>query len=189
MDHLHTIVEGCYKSDRRLQRALYEHYYGYTLKIVFRYIHQYDKAVDVVNDGFIKLFRNFERFQYEPDKLEMMLMGWIKRIMINVAIDQLRRDSRQIEFNVLPDNLWQESGGSGADDTLLYKELIKSIKLLPPSYRAVFNLFVIDGFSHQEIANMLGISVGTSKSNLSKAKAYLQNVLKKENKQVYASYR
>lgn len=165
---------------------LYERYYGYALKVVFRYIHQYDKAVDVANDGFVKLFLNFSRFQYQEDKLEMMLMGWIKRIMINTAIDQLRKDKNQLEFGVLSDNIQKETSVA-ADDNLLYKELIAKIKELPPGYRTVFNMFVIDGFSHQEIADILGISVGTSKSNLSKAKAYLQNILKKDSRNNYAA--
>jgi RNA polymerase sigma-70 factor (ECF subfamily) len=85
------------------------------------------------------------------------------------------------EIGGIPDTVWEETSTyDNADALLLYKELISHVKSLPPSYGAVFNMYVIDGFSHQEIAKQLGISVGTSKSNLFKAKAYLQNILKKD---------
>jgi RNA polymerase sigma factor (sigma-70 family) len=180
LNDLYNIVEGCKRDERRCQKDLYDRYYAYTLKIVFRYIHQYDKAVDVVNDGFVKVFRNFSKFYCADGNVEMMLMGWMKRIMINTAIDQLRKDSSQVEMQVLPDNIWDEKDNGSADNGLMYKELVGYIKKLPPGYRMVFNLFVIDGFSHQEISSALGITVGTSKSNLAKARVYLQNLLKKD---------
>jgi RNA polymerase sigma factor (sigma-70 family) len=167
-------------TDRRSQKELYERYYAYALKIVFRYVYQYDKAVDVVNDGFVKVFRHFSKFRAEDAEVEMLLMGWIKRIMINTAIDQLRKDNGQVEMAVLPENIWNEHDNSTASDNLLYKELIGYVKKLPPGYRMVFNLFVIDGYTHQEISEMLKINIGTSKSNLAKARAFLQNLLKKE---------
>ena len=179
-------MEGCNQNLPRDQRFLYETYYGYCLKIVFRYIYTYEKAVDVVNDGFVKVFRNFSRFQYhENENLEMLLMGWMRMIMINTAIDELRKNSFLPEIGYWSDSVWNvEGSGFGPDQTLLYKELIKEVKKLPPAYRAVFNMYVIDGFSHQEIANRLSISVGTSKSNLSKARVYLQKVLKNNDQEL-----
>lgn len=164
----------------RDQKHLYERYYGYCLKIVFRYIFRYDKATDVVNDGFIKVFRKLHTFHYEETvNPEMMLMGWMRTIMINTAIDRLRKDAFLPETGVLNDGIWLEDKSQSADQSLLYKELILEIKKLPPGYRAVFNLYVIDGFSHQQIAYTLKISVGTSKSNLSKARVLLKGFLKK----------
>jgi RNA polymerase sigma factor (sigma-70 family) len=111
--------------------------------------------------------------------LEMMLMGWMRMIMINTAIDQLRKNSFLPEIGDISETIWmQEDKSQASDRTLLYKELVKEIKKLPPSYRTVFNLYIIDGFTHQEIANQLGISVGTSKSNLSKARVLLQKIIK-----------
>jgi RNA polymerase sigma factor (sigma-70 family) len=173
-------VQGCMNADRKSQKDLYERYYAFALKTVFRYIYQYDRAVDVVNDGFVKVFKHFSRFRAEDYEIEMLLMGWIKRIMINTAIDQLRKDSGQIEMSVLPENIWNEHDNTTASDNLLYKELIGFVKKLPPGYRMVFNLFVIDGYTHQEISEMLKINIGTSKSNLAKARVFLQNLLKKE---------
>jgi RNA polymerase sigma factor (sigma-70 family) len=153
---------------------------------VFRYIYHYDKAVDVVNDGFVKIFRNFERFQFRDiENLEMVLMGWMRMIMINTAIDQLRKHNFLPEIGDISESTWaQEDRSQGSDHKLLYKELVKEIKKLPPSYRTVFNLYVIDGLTHQEIANLLGISVGTSKSNLSKARVILQKIVKNNDQEV-----
>jgi RNA polymerase sigma-70 factor (ECF subfamily) len=146
---------------------------------VFRYIYRYDKAVDVVNDGFVKIFRNFSRFEYKVNEsLEMMLMGWMRTIMINTAIDQLRKNNFIPEIGDISESIWMKDRSQSSDQTLLYKELVKEIKKLPPSYRTVFNMYVIDGFTHQEIADTLGISIGTSKSNLSKARVILQRIIK-----------
>jgi RNA polymerase sigma factor (sigma-70 family) len=186
LELLQNIIAGCILSNSKDQRYLYEKYYGYCLKIVFRYIYRYDKAVDAVNDGFIKVFRNIEKFQYsETQNVEMMLMGWMRTIMVNTAIDQLRKNSFNPEIGPIPDTVWvQEDKSQGSDRALLYKELVKEIKKLPPAYRTVFNMYVIDGFTHQEIADRLHISVGTSKSNLSKARVFLQKILKNNDLEV-----
>lgn len=170
---------GCMQNNHRDQRRLYERYYGYGLKIVFRYIYRYEKAVDVVNDGFVKVFGKLNRFHCEqPEHLEMILMGWMRTIMINTAIDRLRKDSFMPEIGVIDESVWLEDRGQASDQSILYKELIKEIKRLPTVYRIVFNMYVLDGFTHQEIATQLKIAVGTSKSNLSKARVLLQKFIK-----------
>jgi RNA polymerase sigma factor (sigma-70 family) len=165
---------------------LYERFYGYALKIVFRYIYRYDKAVDVVNDGFVKIFQNFYRFESKNvEQTEKLFMGWLKKIMVNTAIDELRRQHMLPEIGNLPDYVWDIADDAlAADQIILYKEIIEQVRKLPPSYRTVFNMYVIDGFSHQEIANKLGISVGACKSNLSKARAHLKKFIKKDNDQI-----
>jgi RNA polymerase sigma factor (sigma-70 family) len=182
---LHAIISGCIANDRKCQKQLYERYYGYAFKIAFRYIYRYDRVADVVNDGFVKLFRNIAQFVSPSENdTERRLMAWIKKIVVNTAIDELRKHNLMPEIGGIPDAAWEEPGNSAnADNALLYKELICHVKSLPPSYGAVFNMYVIDGFSHQEIADQLGISVGTSKSNLFKAKAYLQKLIKKDTQQ------
>ncbi|MFZ1783886.1 MAG: RNA polymerase sigma factor [Ferruginibacter sp.] len=160
---------------------LYENYYGFALKTVFRYIYRYDKAVDVVNDGFIKFFNKIDQFKpgHEADT-EKMLMGWLKRIMINTAIDELRRGKMTPEIGGIPDHVWDiPENSENGEQLLLYKELIVMIKELSPQHRSVFNLYVIDGYNHLEIADILQIPVGTSKSCLSRARALLQNHIKK----------
>jgi len=143
-------------------------------------VYHYDKAVDVVNDGFVKLFRNMEKFKCEnDDHIERILMGWMKKIMINAAIDELRRNNMTPEIGGMPEHVWNVADKSqNAEQRLLYKDLIVQIKRLPPAYRTVFNMFVIDGLSHHEIADALSISIGTSKSNLSKARVLLQKFIK-----------
>lgn len=186
MEQLQNLINGCLQNNQRDQRTLYERYYGYCLKTVFRYIYRYDKAVDIVNDGFVKVFRNFDKFTYTPgDELEMILMGWMRRIMINTAIDQLRKNNFVPEIGDISETVWTTPDRSqNADQVVLYKELIIQIKRLPPSYRTVFNLYVIDGFTHHEIADKLGISVGTSKSNLSKARVLLQKFIQQNDQQI-----
>jgi RNA polymerase sigma factor (sigma-70 family) len=186
LEPLQHIINGCIENNQRDQKFLYEKYYGYCLKTVFRYIYRYDKAVDVVNDGFVKVFRNFSKFEFrDRENLEMILMGWMRMIMVNTAIDHLRKNNFLPEIGDISETIWmQEDKSTGSDQALLYKELVKEIKKLPPSYRTVFNMYVIDGFSHQEIANKLGISVGTSKSNLSKARVILQKIIKNNDQQV-----
>jgi RNA polymerase sigma-70 factor (ECF subfamily) len=158
---------------------LYNKYLGYALKISFRYVGSYENAANAANDAFIKIFKGFEKFEIRDTKnIEAMLMGWIRKIVVNVSIDYMRKESLISERKILNKDAWMKSSASNdGDSQLMYKELIALIKKLSPAYRVVFNLHVIDGYSHQEIAEMLGISVGTSKSNLAKARAFLQKHL------------
>ena len=182
---MQAIIRGCITGERKSQKQLYERYYGYAFKIAFRYIYRYDKVADVVNDAFVKLFRHITQFtSHTEGETEPRLMAWIKKIVVNTAIDELRKNNLMPQIGGIPENSWDEPGSSaGADNMVLYKELIIHVKSLPPSYGAVFNMYVIDGYSHPEIAEQLGISVGTSKSNLFKAKAFLQKLINKDTQQ------
>lgn len=179
LNDISDIITGCARNDAKSQKRLYERYYGYALKTVFRYIFKYDTAVDVVNDGFVKLFRHFDQFKTNNETdAERMLMGWIRRIMINNAIDELRKSNAMAEAGYTSDAVWNETNeGDNADQMLLYKDLMEQVGKLPPMYRTVFNMHVIDGLNHNEIAELLGIAVGTSKSNLWKARQLLQTYL------------
>lgn len=183
MENVRHMIKGCIANDHKYQKIFYEQYRGYALKIVFRYIYRYEKAVDVSNDGFVKIFANISKFNPEnEDATEKILMGWMKRIMINVSIDELRKSNMLPEIGGIPDYVWEIADNSqDADQLLLYKDLILLIKELPPSCRTVFNLYVIDGYTHSEIADLLNIAVGTSKSSLSKARILLQkSIIKME---------
>ena len=189
---LRQIILGCKRGESRCQKIFYEKFFGYALKIVFSYIYRYDRSVDTVNDGFVKIFKNIATFDCNNDKdFEKILFGWIRRIMVNTAIDELRKNNMIPEIGGIPEHMWEEPDeSSGADQLLLYKELVNEVKKLPPSYRAVFNMFVIDGLSHQEIATVLGISVGTSKSSLSKARTQLQKIILKNSQELsHVAYR
>ena len=189
MENVSLVIQGCINKEYKYQKMVYENYRGFALKIVFRYIYRYEKAVDVANDGFVKLFAAFERFtsaETEEDNRKI-LMGYIKKIMVNASIDELRKGSMLPEIGGIPKYVWgKTSKEDDADQKLLYKQIITLIKELPPSYRIVFNMYVIDGFNHLEIADILKIPVGTSKSNLSRARVMLQAAIKKSEEQNYA---
>jgi RNA polymerase sigma factor (sigma-70 family) len=180
LECLTEIIKECVKQNPACQKAVYERYHGYALKIVFRYIYRHERALDVVNDGFVKLFANINVFRCEEEKdAEKLFMGWMKKIMINASIDELRKKNMLPEIGGIPDRIWQTADGhQHADHLLLYKDLIILIKNLPPPYRIVFNMYVIDGYSHNEIAGALGIPIGTSKSNLSRARILLKKSIR-----------
>ncbi len=173
------IIEGCKRKETRCQKILYERFFGCALKIAFRYVYQYDSAVNVTNDGFVKLFRHIEKFNYKEDDFpEQQLMSWIKRIIVKTSIDELRRNKMTPEIVDIPENVWEEvSENQDADQSILYKKLITHVKNLPPIHRIVFNMFVIDGFTHFNIANTLDISVAASELNLSCARGIIQKII------------
>ncbi len=161
---------------------LYEQYLSYALKIAYRYVGSYEHAADAANDAFVRIFRGIKKFEIkDAANVEVMLLGWIRRIVVNVSIDYVKRESLS-GSSAGYETLQHASTNYTADETLIYKELIGLIRSLSPAYKVVFNLHVIDGYSHQEIAQMLGISEGTSKSNLSKAKACLKKFLIEDRK-------
>ncbi|KAB2814766.1 RNA polymerase sigma factor [Phaeocystidibacter luteus] len=167
------VIQACRDNNRLAQKELYQHFYGYGMSVAFRYVNDREDAVEILNTAFVKIFKNLDSYD-----IEKPLKPWIRRIMVNTAIDFLRvrrriADSGDIEL--APEPGVQESVTSN----LAYEEILKLIQQLSPSYRTVFNLFVIEGYKHEEIADMLGISVGTSKSNLFKAKAHLRVALEK----------
>ena len=161
---------------------VYESYKGFAIKIAFRYIYRYDESIDVVNDAFVKLFKNisfvvFTKLEVDNEKI---LLGWFKKVIVNTSIDALRKNGLIREIGGIPESNWDIKDTSvNAEQLLLYKDLITLIKELPPMYRIVFNLYVIEGYTHIEISNLTNISISTSKSNLSRAKALLVSKLKK----------
>lgn len=182
MENISRIIQGGIAKDHKYQKMVYDSYRGLAMKIVFRYIYAYEKAAIVVNDGFVKLFLNFERFVPADSEEEnrKLLTGYITKIMVNTSIDALRKTSMSPEIGGFPENIWDLTrAGDDADQGLLYKEIVCVIRGLPPRYRIVFNMYEIDGFSHPEIAELLQIPVGTSKSNLSRAKTLIQEKIKK----------
>lgn len=183
MEKLLHIISGCAQQDRQCQQMLYDQYYGLCMKIAFRYVNTYEQAVEVVHDAYLKMFRNFSRFEVrDQEKIEMLLIGWIRRVVINAAIDYMRKEMNNHQTYAIPEQVWEHGdSGQSPDNSVLYKELICLVKELPPAYRLVFNLHVIEGYSHPEIAKMLRITTGTSKSNLSKARTHLQKALATQN--------
>lgn len=149
-------------------------YYAYGMSITLRYADSREEAVTILNDAFMKLFSNIA--QYDPER---PFKPWLRRIIINTAINYYHKHKRNLQREEL-ENVESEIA---RDETIIskisYQEIIDLIQQLSPAYRTVFNLHVIEGFQHKEIAEMLGIAEGTSKSNLSKAKKNLQAILEK----------
>jgi len=177
-------MKGCMENDAKSQKLLYDKYLPYALRISYRYVHSFENAAHAANDAFVKIFKNFNKFEVRDyGHVESMLLGWIKRIVINASIDYMGRENLVMSNGTLYNQDKDNRGiNNSGENQLVYKELIALVRKLSPAYKVVFNLYVIDGYTHQEISKMLGISVGTSKSNLSKARAFLQKYLIKDDK-------
>ena len=173
-----NLIEGCIKKDRRSQKELYRLYYGYALRICLRYTKNKDEAVEVVNDGFMKVFMNIVRYE-----LEQSFNSWLSTIMINTAIDHYRKRIKQLEMDELNEQ-HQVEDRENILSNINYEDLIKLVQKLSYAYRTVFNLFAIDGYTHEEISDLLQISVGSSKSNLFKARENLKKMLIENNQAI-----
>ena len=180
------IVYGCIKLDRESQKKFYNYFYGYAMAICMRYAPNNDDAMEIINDGFLKVFNKLDSFQARYDDIEGSLKGWIKRIMLNTAIDHFRKNNKYLVNMDVGDNLYNLAyEEENSLDKMSYDEIYKIIQRLSPMYRTVFNLYIIDGFKHEEIARQLNISVGTSKSNLAKAKINIQKMMQQARRNVY----
>ncbi len=170
----HDIIKGCIAGKREFQKKLYETFSGKMLFVCFRYCKNREEAEDVLQEGFIKVFKHINTFKFEGS-----FEGWVRRIMVNTAIEHIRKNKHTHAFDDVENMV--ESPESELDITgkLNEKELLKMVHMLPDGYRAVFNLYAIEGYSHKEIADLLGIAEGTSKSQLSKAKVFLKTLLHK----------
>jgi RNA polymerase sigma factor (sigma-70 family) len=168
-----SLLKGCLKNDRKSQKMFYEHFYAYGMSICLRYTNSRSEATEVLNEAFMKIFTKLEMYDVQKS-----LKGWIRRILINTSIDYYRQNHRHSESEDI-DNAVHVSATESTLSNISYNEIINEIQELTPAYRNVFNLYVIDGYKHEEIAEQLGISVGTSKSNLSRARAILQQRLAK----------
>jgi RNA polymerase sigma-70 factor (ECF subfamily) len=174
-------IEGCVRNSRESQKIIYSSFYGYALTICERYAGTNDDIIEILNDGFLKIFKEINRYSPSYTDTVASFKGWLRKIMVYTAIDHYRKNKKYFsnEFTE-PTTLQIASSQESALDKLSYEEILKAIQLLSPAYRTVFNLFVIDGLSHEEISKKLGIAEGTSKSNLSKAKVHLQRILTEE---------
>lgn len=162
------ILKGCIKGKSKSQESLYKQFYAYGMSICLRYAHNRDEAVEIMNDGFIKVFDNINK--YNPDH---SFKAWFRRILINTSIDYYRKNAKH--YNHLDENMVDsELLDASLIDQLNVNDLMKLLNELPEQYRLTFNLFEIEGYSHQEIAGMLDIAVGTSRSNLARAKKILR---------------
>ncbi len=174
---------GCARNQRESQKKIYNSFYSYGMSVCLRYTNRHEDAVEIYNDSFLKIFK--EIYHYKPlyaDEVNSF-KGWIRKIMIYTAIDHTRKNNKHsftadFETSVI----YMTDNEENVVDRMSYEEIIAAIQQLSPAYRTVLNLYIIDGFTHEEIAKQLDIAVGTSKSNLFKARQQLQQILKNENK-------
>jgi len=182
-EELNLHIRGCTLNNRESQKKIYNSFYSYGMSICDRYTKRKEDSIEIFNDSFLKIFKEIHR--YKPSYADEVnsFKGWVRKIMIYTAIDHCRKYNKHYFTAELDTSLnYFPAEEENAFDMISYDEIIRAIRELSPAYRTVLNLFIIDGFSHEEIANQLGISVGTSKSNLSKARQQLQKILKKDNK-------
>lgn len=185
-EKLKLLIEGCMRNSRKSQEAVYSLYYGKMMAVCRRYTNNDDEAKDMLQDGFIKLFKNIERFNFQGS-----FEGWVRRIVVNTAIDHVRKTkgdfvllSGHQTIEDFEDNLQEEEDVELEElPDLNVGDVRNAMDKLSTAYKTVFNLYVFENYTHQQIAETLGINVGTSKSNLAKARANLKKILTAEQKQ------
>lgn len=178
---MNDLLAGCLRNQRKSQELLYKQFYGYAMSVCLRYAPTREGALEVLNDGFLKVFTRLDQYDStQPFK------GWLRRILINAAIDHYRQEVRHHNHEAV-EQAEQTVATESADalGQLAHEELMGLIQRLSPAYRLVFNLYVMDGFTHEEIAGQLGISVGASKSNLARARENLRTLVKRLNNDEY----
>lgn len=163
------LIESCLKNDRIAQRDLYDRYSKAMYTIAYRMSGDKELAADILQEAFIKVFRSLAKFRREST-----LGAWIKTIVVRTALSKLKK---QPKFDELPEADGSESSQWG--DFLEAEYLEKAIKMLPSGYRTVFLLIEVEGYAHKEVAQLLGITVGTSKSQLFYAKKKLRLIITK----------
>lgn len=168
LDH---IIQGCIKGNRSHQEKLYQIFSPKMFGVCLRYCRNYDEAKDILQDGFIKVFEKIAQFGQRGS-----FEGWIRRIMINTALERFRKNSHTLTMEKLPDIVDNEELEENEIEFSM-DELLGYVQKLPERYRMVFNLYVFEEMSHKEVAEIMGITEGTSKSDLSRARSILQNII------------
>lgn len=170
------LLDACVKGKPSAQKLLFERYAPIMMGVVIRYINDQERANDVLQDGFIKIFKNIKTF-----KKDGSFEGWMRRIMINTALDQLRKNKKNYLHVDVDDVKTNLSVDSNVESKMQTDVLLNLVQQLPDGYRTVFNLYAIEGYTHKEIGEMLEIAENTSKSQYSRARGILRNMLKELN--------
>jgi len=169
-----TLINRCLKGDEKAQRLLFDRYAPRMMSVCMRYMKDEQEAKDVLQDGFVKVFKHLKKYVYSGN-----LESWIRKVIVNTALDQLRKNTK-FEYTIDIGNIeYKVEALERTTDNILAEDLMKLIQELPDTYKTVFNLFAIEGFSHKEISNMLQIAENTSKSNYFRAKAMLRNKIER----------
>lgn len=166
------LIKGCMEGNRRMQEELYSRFSSRMYAVCLRYAGNAEEAEDILQEGFIKIFKKLDSFRSEGS-----FEGWVRRIFVNTAIEHFRRKRYLMPVTEKEENTLEGKYNSVLDD-LGAKDILALVQELSPGYRTVFNMYVVEGYTHKEIADMLGISEGTSKSQLSRAKVILQDMVR-----------
>ncbi|MDJ1469589.1 sigma-70 family RNA polymerase sigma factor [Cytophagaceae bacterium DM2B3-1] len=178
-DNEEKLIRACQRNDAAAQREVYNRYSRRMLGVCTRYIKDQMEAEDVMINGFLKIFEKIDQYQFAGS-----FEGWIRRVMVNEALQQVRRN-KSVFLEVEIESVYNDEAVMHIDgDEFETEDLLALIQQLPDGYRTVFNLYAIEGYSHKEIAEQLGISENTSKSQLSRARALLQENLRKAEKKM-----
>ena len=167
------LIKGCLAGNRRMQEELYNRFSPRMYAVCLRYAGNAEEAEDILQEGFVKIFKKLDSFRSEGS-----FEGWVRRIFVNTSIEHFRRKRYLMPVTEKEENTLEGKYTSVLDE-LGEKDILALIQELSPGYRTVFNMYVVEGYTHKEIADMLGISEGTSKSQLSRAKVILQEMVKK----------
>jgi RNA polymerase sigma factor (sigma-70 family) len=165
------LIQGCINGDSQMQQILYDKFSPKMYGVCLRYAGNEDDASDILQEGFIKVFKNLSKFRGEGS-----FEGWIRRIFVNTSIEHFRKKVKLYNVTEVQENTIEDTN-LDALDMLAAKDIINIINELSPGYKAVFNMHVIEGYSHQEIADIMGITEGTSKSQLARAKGVLKKLV------------
>lgn len=164
-----TLVIECVKGNPRAQRMLFDRFSSKMLGVCLRYAKDSEQADDILQDGFVKVFTKLKDFKNAGS-----LEGWIRRVMVNTALDQIRKNGKTLGDISVEDVQYKIENNDHIAEQLMAEDLLKLINSMPDGYKVVFNMFAIEGYTHNEIADTLGISESTSKSQYSRARAYLR---------------
>lgn len=171
-----TLIIECVKCNVKAQRFLFDKYAPKMLAVCMRYSKNKSDAEDILQDAFIKIFNNIGSFKNEGS-----LEGWIRRIMVNTSLDQIRKNNKFSNDTELDSVSFKLESNDFSFSSLETDDLLRMINNMPNGYKIVFNMFAIEGYSHQEIASILGVTENTSKSQYLRARSFLKNELKKMN--------
>jgi RNA polymerase sigma-70 factor (ECF subfamily) len=166
------IIDGCIANDRNSQKTLYNLFAGKMLAVCMRYAKDKSEAEDMLQEGFVKIFLNIHKFKNEGS-----FEGWVRRIMVYTAINHYKQRIRKFQETLDMDNN-DSAFDEGIIEKISAKEIVALVQQMPEGYRMVFNLYAIEGYTHKEIADIMGIAIGTSKSQYARAKSYMQQVIK-----------
>lgn len=168
-------IQACIDKEKWAQKKMYQEFYSPMMSVCLRYANDEHDALDILHEGFIKVFRHISKYQPGTS-----LNSWIRRIMINTAIDHYRKMARRRTEN-LETAYSAQSLDPDVVSQMAASEIMEALQLLTPAYRSVFNLYVIEGYPHKEVADILNITESTSRSNLVKARSKLKKILQARN--------